>query len=81
VCSLFFLYFLFYFMYHTSDKNIQILGKSKFFQICQGIGYNKSMGILDNFEAAWDDQFQFESNPIIETNNLGEPIVDSETNK
>ncbi len=27
VCSLFFLYIYFYFMYHTSDKNIQILGK------------------------------------------------------
>jgi hypothetical protein len=39
------------------------------------------MGILDNFEAAWDDQFQFESNPIIETNNLGEPIVKPETDK
>jgi hypothetical protein len=32
------------------------------------------MGILDNFESAWDDQFQFESNPIIETNNLGEKL-------
>jgi hypothetical protein len=32
------------------------------------------MGILDNFESAWDDQFQFESKPIIETNNLGEKI-------
>jgi hypothetical protein len=32
------------------------------------------MGILDNLEAAWDDQFQFESNPIIQTNNLGEKV-------
>jgi hypothetical protein len=32
------------------------------------------MGILDNLESAWDD-FLFESNPIIETNNMGEPIV------
>jgi hypothetical protein len=39
------------------------------------------MGILDNFEAAWDDQFQFESNPIIETNNLGEPIVKPQTDQ
>ena len=31
------------------------------------------MGILDNFENAWDD-FEFESKPIIETNNLGEKI-------
>ena len=35
--------------------------------------YNKSMGILDNIENAWD-QFLFESNPIIQTNNLGEKI-------
>jgi hypothetical protein len=35
--------------------------------------YNKSMGILDNFENAWDD-FEFESKPLIETNNLGEKI-------
>ena len=25
------------------------------------------MGILDNLENAWDDDFQFESNPISET--------------
>jgi hypothetical protein len=31
------------------------------------------MGILDNIENAWD-QFLFESNPIIQTNNLGEKI-------
>jgi len=35
------------------------------------------MGILDNFENAWDIDFQFESNPIVETNNMGEPIVES----
>jgi hypothetical protein len=29
------------------------------------------MGILDNLENAWDDEFQFESNPIIETDNIG----------
>ena len=34
----------------------------------------ETMGILDNLENAWDD-FLFESKPIIETNNLGEPIV------
>jgi len=39
------------------------------------------MGILDNFESAWDQEFQFESKPLIETNAIGEPIVDSETNK
>jgi hypothetical protein len=32
------------------------------------------MGILDNFESAWDEEFQFESKPLIETNNLGEKI-------
>jgi hypothetical protein len=32
------------------------------------------MGILDNLENSWDD-FLFESNPIIETNNMGEPVV------
>jgi hypothetical protein len=31
------------------------------------------MGTLDNFENSWDD-FQFESKPLIETNNLGEKI-------
>lgn len=29
------------------------------------------MGILDNFESAWDEDFQFESKPIPETDNLG----------
>jgi hypothetical protein len=33
------------------------------------------MGILDNFESAWDYQLQFESKPLIEKNNLGDPIV------
>jgi hypothetical protein len=33
------------------------------------------MGILENFENAWDIDFQYESKPIIETNNLGEPII------
>jgi hypothetical protein len=31
------------------------------------------MGILNNFENAWDD-FEFESKPLIETNNLGEKL-------
>ena len=68
-------------MYHTSDKNIQILGKWKYFQICQGIGYNKPMGILDNFESAWDEEFHFESKPIIDKNAMGEPIVKPETDQ
>lgn len=32
------------------------------------------MGILDNLENAWDENFQFEFKPMIETNNLGEKI-------
>lgn len=33
--------------------------------------YNGQMGILDNFENAWDPELQFESNPLPETDNLG----------
>jgi hypothetical protein len=29
------------------------------------------MGILDNLENAWDDEFQFESKPMEETDNIG----------
>jgi hypothetical protein len=29
------------------------------------------MGILDNFENAWDDNFEFESKPIPVTDNMG----------
>jgi hypothetical protein len=29
------------------------------------------MGILDNFENAWDDDFQFESKPISEKDAIG----------
>lgn len=29
------------------------------------------MGILDNLENSWDDDFQFESKPILETDNIG----------
>lgn len=29
------------------------------------------MGILDNFESAWDEEFYFESKPIPETDNMG----------
>jgi len=36
------------------------------------------MGILDNFENAWDVDFQFESKPIIETNNMGQPVIKSD---
>lgn len=29
------------------------------------------MGILDNLENAWDEEFSFESNPIPETDSMG----------
>jgi hypothetical protein len=29
------------------------------------------MGILDNLEGAWDEAFQFESKPIVETDAMG----------
>jgi hypothetical protein len=29
------------------------------------------MGILDNLENAWDDDFQFESKPIVQTDAMG----------
>jgi hypothetical protein len=32
------------------------------------------MGILENFENAWDENFQWESTPIVQTNNMGEPM-------
>jgi hypothetical protein len=33
------------------------------------------MVILENFENAWDPEFQYESTPIVERNNMGEPIL------
>ena len=33
------------------------------------------MEILNNLESAWDEEFQFESKPLIEKNNLGDPII------
>jgi hypothetical protein len=32
------------------------------------------MGILDNLEGAWDEDFQFESKPIVETDDMGREI-------
>lgn len=32
------------------------------------------MGILDNLENALDDNFEFESKPMIETDNMGREI-------
>jgi hypothetical protein len=34
------------------------------------------MGILGNIENAWDEDFQWESNPIVETNAMGDPVID-----
>lgn len=33
------------------------------------------MGILDNFESAWDEEFVFESKPITEKDNMGRPTT------
>ena len=33
------------------------------------------MGILDNLESAWDEEFHFESKPIVETDHKGDPIT------
>jgi hypothetical protein len=35
------------------------------------------MGILDNLENAWDEEFSFESKPIPVTDNMGRPIEDN----
>lgn len=35
------------------------------------------MGILDNLENAWDDEFLFESKPMPITDNMGRPSEDS----
>ncbi len=35
------------------------------------MGYNEFMGILDNLENAWDEEFFFESKPIVETDAMG----------
>jgi len=32
------------------------------------------MGILDNLENAWDEEFSFESKPIVETDAMGREI-------
>ncbi len=35
------------------------------------------MGILENFENAWDPELQFESTPIKVTDNMGRPVEDT----
>ncbi len=77
-------YCQFFFQIYTSYKQTKYsdFAKMKFysdFQILPGqIRYNKSMGILENFENAWDIDFQFESKPIIEKDNLGQPVIKSD---
>lgn len=36
-----------------------------------------NMGILDNLENAWDANSLFESNPIIEIDNMGRPTIET----
>jgi hypothetical protein len=36
-----------------------------------------NMGILDNLENAWDDDFMFESKAMTVTDNMGRPIEDT----
>ena len=76
-------YFKFFFQIYTSYKpnKYSDFAKIKFysdFQIWRGIVYNRDMGILENFENAWDVDFQFESNPIVEINNMGDPVITSD---
>ena len=35
------------------------------------LGYNRKMGILDNLENAWDNEFSFESKPVIDKDSMG----------
>ena len=46
-----------------------------FYKIFQIWGIIDGMGTLENFENAWDPEFQYESTPIVERNNMGEPIL------
>lgn len=71
-----------------------------FYKIFQISGIMDGMGILENFEnawdlhngvdepnteSAWDEEFSFESKPIIPTNHKGDPVTwensDTSTNQ
>jgi hypothetical protein len=39
------------------------------------------MGILDNIESAWDEEFHFESKPIVETDQKGDPVTWENSNQ
>lgn len=69
VCSLFFIVLFLFFMYHTQIQKIQIFLKMK--KYSDLAGYNKYMGILDNLENAWDADFQWESKPMPNKDNMG----------
>jgi hypothetical protein len=56
-------------VYRTNQQNIQKILKMK--KYSENPGYNKYMGILDNLENAWDDNFEFESKPMKDVDNLG----------
>ena len=57
MCSLYFLVFYSLNPYHTSEQNIQISGYLVL-QKFSDLRYNEFMGILENFENAWDIDFQ-----------------------
>lgn len=65
--------FLLYVSYTaTKYSDFCHFGFYKIFQISCIID---GMGILDNFENAWDIDFQYESAPIKPINNAGEPSL------
>jgi hypothetical protein len=39
------------------------------------------MGILENFENAWDPEFQYESTPIVEKDQKGDPVTWENSNQ
>jgi hypothetical protein len=67
------LFFVLYVSYiWTKYSDFGYFGFYKIFQIWGIIG---GMGILENFENAWDPEFQYESTPIVETDQKGDPII------
>ena len=44
------------------------------------MGYNRKMGILDNLENAWDEEFSFEFKPMPVTDNLGNKVLYDQQN-
>jgi hypothetical protein len=52
-----------------------------FYKIFQIWGIIDGMGILDNLESAWDEEFHFESKPIVETDQKGDPVTWENSNQ